>query len=94
MDVMAEWDRYRHEAEVLATACRLDPERALLDQVEPEIECGDQKVYTRATALELVNVRAGWLRGAAKKVIPANFKWMVQEMIGGGAALLLLSHEE
>lgn len=92
-DVMARWNKLRSEVEALAMKCEADPAEAAILGVEPEVAPIQTKIFNRESATAPVNVRAGWLRGAAKSIVTEDWRWEVQEMIGGNAALILLAYE-
>lgn len=90
-----EWSRWRERAENLAETCQNDPQVALQEGIEPRLERAQRRQpYDRVTATAPVNIKAGWLRAAADKVIPPRFDWIVQELIGGGAVLVLRNLNE
>lgn len=91
-EIMARWNRYRERAEALATRCEASPETAALEGVQPDYQGAPMNGYRR-NAPAPVNQRAAWLRGAATKVVPKQYRWQVTEAIGGHAALILLSHD-
>lgn len=93
-EVMARWRELVPRVEALAAKCMADPTQAPLDGVEPMNEYGDDKpLFGIMNGPRPFNAKAGWLRGAAKRLVPPEFKWEVKEMVGGNCALMLLGWE-
>ena len=91
--VMAEWSRLERLAYETAKTYQANPEAAKASGIEPVIERPETFAGQR-NAPGPVNMRAAWLRAAAKKVIPPAFQWQVSEMIGGNALLVLIAYEK
>jgi hypothetical protein len=94
-EIMEMWRAITRDVEETAAKCQADPAEAALLGITQEVENsgGDTMLGRHRGPRGPVNERAGWLRGVARVRISADWQWQVQEMIGGGAALVLLAYE-
>ena len=93
-EILAEWRKHSDHIHELAALCQADPTQAPLHDVQPLPNYGEDKPVFGIQALKRpYNEKAAWLRGAAKAVLPPEFKWEVKEMVGGNCALILLGWE-
>lgn len=95
------WGVLSREANALARQCMADPAIAGIRQVVPIYEPdknavslpGAPLVFNVIPSRQPRNEMAAWLRGAARKIVPEHYTWMVRETFGGGAFLVLLDRQ-
>lgn len=92
-DIMDAWAKWRIKAEALAAECMASPQQAVLHGVAQIHDRANESFGFGARQATPRNEQAAWLRGVATSLIPPEFKWKVMEMVGGGAALVLLSYD-
>jgi hypothetical protein len=94
-EIMEMWRAITRDVEETAAKCQADPAEAALLGITQDVENsgGDVMFGRQRGPRGPVNERAGWLRGTARARISDDWQWQVQEMIGGGAALVLLAYE-
>lgn len=92
--VMDAWRDILARVEARAEAAERDPTAATLEGITPIHDSGGPiHSFSHRGMAPPRNEKAAWLRGVAMKMVPKAYRWQVQEMVGGGAALILLAHE-
>lgn len=93
--VMEEWRAIVRRVEEVADVCERTPHEAfalgvVAERLDPELQTFGGERYAAPQ-----NVKAMWLRAAAKALIPTDrWQWSVVETMGGFASLALQSYRE